>query len=50
MGGRLGQPGQSLTLAVANIRANGGVGWQQPIHMAGGKVREDGAKGPWGTK
>ena len=35
-GGRLGQPRQSLTLAVANIRANGGVGWQQPLSMPSG--------------
>ena len=38
MGGRLGQPGQSLTLAVANIRANGGVGWQQPLSMPSGLI------------
>ena len=30
-GAFLGQPKQSPTLAVADTRANGGIGWQQPL-------------------
>ena len=35
-GAFLGQPKQSPTSAVADIRANGGVGWQQPLSMPSG--------------